>query len=535
MDIPNVLVASQFSAGEGGGMRKNPTLLCAPVMADSVDKMHLDVSKAKASGADLVEIRLDSLKTFNPSSHLPTLINNRPLPLLFTYRPNWEGGMYEGDDNTRFHALRLAMELGADYIDIELKVANQFYDFIRGKTYDKTKVIVSSHNYQQTPSVEDLGDLVARIQATRADIVKIATTALEITDVARMFQIMVHSQVRSVPFIGLVMGDRGLISRILCAKFGGYLTFGTLESGVVSAPGQPTLKDLLHLYNLRQVGPDTKVFGIIGKPVGHSKSPTLFNEAFKSLGINGVYVFLLVDDLAKFLSTYSSTDFVGFSVTIPHKEAAVTCCDEVDPVAKSIGAVNCIIRRPTDGKLIGYNTDYVGAISAIEDGLRAKQNGSGTVVSPLAGKLFVVIGAGGAGKALAYGAKEKGARVVIANRTYDRARELADLIGGDALALADLDNYHPEDGMILANTTSIGMQPKVDETPVSKHALKYYSLVFDAVYTPKMTRLLTEAEESGATVVTGLEMFLGQAYGQFEKYTGMPAPKQLFKKIMENY
>ncbi|RYR18694.1 hypothetical protein Ahy_B03g063310 isoform D [Arachis hypogaea] len=517
MDIPNV--ASQFSAGEGGGMRKNPTLLCAPVMADSVDKMHLDVSKAKASGADLVEIRLDSLKTFNPSSHLPTLINNRPLPLLFTYRPNWEGGMYEGDDNTRFHALRLAMELGADYIDIELKVANQFYDFIRGKTYDKTKVIVSSHNYQQTPSVEDLGDLVARIQATRADIVKIATTALEITDVARMFQIMVHSQ---VPFIGLVMGDRGLISRILCAKFGGYLTFGTLESGVVSAPGQPTLKDLLHLYNLRQVGPDTKVFGIIGKPVGHSKSPTLFNEAFKSLGINGVYVFLLVDDLAKFLSTYSSTDFVGFSVTIPHKEAAVTCCDEVDPVAKSIGAVNCIIRRPTDGKLIGYNTDYVGAISAIEDGLRAKQNGSGTVVSPLAGKLFVVIGAGGAGKALAYGAKEKGARVVIANRTYDRARELADLIGGDALALADLDNYHPEDGMILANTTSIGMQPKVDETPVSKHALKYYSLVFDAVYTPKMTRLLTEAEESGATVVTGLEMFLGQAYGQFEKYTGMP-------------
>ncbi|RYR65751.1 hypothetical protein Ahy_A03g011677 isoform C [Arachis hypogaea] len=567
MDIPNVLVASQFSAGEGGGMRKNPTLICAPVMADSVDKMHLDVSKAKASGADLVEIRLDSLKTFNPSSHLPALINNRPLPLLFTYRPNWEGGMYEGDDNTRFHALRLAMELGADYIDIELKVANQFYDFIRGTAYDKTKVIVSSHNYQQTPSVEDLGDLAARIQATGADIVKIATTALEITDVARMFQIMVHSQVRSVcqnlvngnlilrckfdflqspyivskyhvpvglnsvfyllmlnyfilfppnfkshhcysntplvlillvPFIGLVMGDRGLISRILCAKFGGYLTFGTLESGVVSAPGQPTLKDLLHLYNLRQVGPDTKVFGIIGKPVGHSKSPTLFNEAFKSLGINGVYVFLLVDDLAKFLSTYSSTDFVGFSVTIPHKEAAVTCCDEVDPVAKSIGAVNCIIRRP-DGKLIG-----------------------GTVVSPLAGKLFVVIGAGGAGKALAYGAKEKGARVVIANRTYERARELADLIGGDALALADLDNYHPEDGMILANTTSIGMQPKVDETPVSKHALKYYSLVFDAVYTPKMTRLLTEAEESGATVVTGLEMFLGQAYGQFEKYTGMP-------------
>lgn len=108
------------------------------------------------------------------------------------------------------------------------------------------------------------------------------------------------------------MGDRGLISRILCAKFGGYLTFGTLESGVVSAPGQPTLKDLLHLYNFRQIGPDTKVYGIVGKPVSHSKSPILFNEAFKTIGFDGVFVFLLVDDLANFLRTYSSTDFVGF-------------------------------------------------------------------------------------------------------------------------------------------------------------------------------------------------------------------------------
>ncbi|KAK7319617.1 hypothetical protein RJT34_04340 [Clitoria ternatea] len=530
MDSPNPLLAS--ASAEGRGARNNATLICVPIMGESIEKMKIDVHSAKSNGADLVEIRLDYLTSFDPYRDLNTLIQDHPLPLLFTYRPVWEGGKYDGDDTKRFDALRLAMELGADYIDVELKVADQFYDSIRGKTFSKTKVIVSSHNYQLTPSVEDLGNLVARIQATGADIVKIATTALDITDVACMFQIMVHSQ---VPFIGLVMGDRGVISRVLCAKFGGYLTFGAAESGVVSAPGQPTLKDLLYLYNFRQIGPATKVYGIIGKPVGHSKSPLLYNEAFKSAGVDGVYVFLLVDDLANFLKTYSSTDFVGFSVTIPHKEAALKCCDEVDPVAKSIGAVNCVIRRPTDGKLIGYNTDYVGAISAIEDGLRGKHNGSSIAVSPLAGKLFAVIGAGGAGKALAYGAKEKGARVVIVNRTYDRARELAEVVGGDAVAISDLDNYHPEDGMILANTTSIGMQPKVDETPISKHALKHYSLVFDAVYTPKITRLLKEAEESGATIVTGLEMFIGQAYEQYEKFTGLPAPKELFRKIMGNY
>ncbi|KAB1214065.1 Bifunctional 3-dehydroquinate dehydratase/shikimate dehydrogenase, chloroplastic [Morella rubra] len=515
-----------------GRVPNNSTLVCAPVMADSVDKMLINMDKAKEGGADLVEIRLDSLKSFNPFEDLKILIKACPLPTLFTYRPKWEGGQYDGDEKKRLDALRLAMEFGADYVDVELQVAREFNDSFNGKKPEKSKVIVSSHNYQDTPSMEDLGNLVARIQATGADIVKIATTALEITDVARVFQITVHSQ---APVIGIVMGERGFISRILCPKFGGFLTFGTIESGIVSAPGQPTMKDLLQLYNFRQIGPDTKVFGIIGKPVHHSKSPILYNEAFKSVGFNGVYVPLLVDDVANFLKAYSSSDFAGFSCTIPHKEAALKCCDEVDPVAKSIGAVNCIIRRPSDGKLFGYNTDYVGAISAIEHGLRGSHDSSKSCDSPLAGKLFVVIGAGGAGKALAYGAQEKGARVVIANRTYDRARELADIVGGDALSLADLENFHPEDGMILANTTSIGMQPKVEETPVPKHALKSYSLVFDAVYTPKITRLLREAEESGSIIVTGLEMFIGQAYEQYERFTGLPAPKELFRNIMATY
>lgn len=112
--------------------------------------------------------------------------------------------------------------------------------------------------------------------------------------------------------IGLGLGERGLISRILSAKFGGYLTYGVLEPGTVSAPSQPTIKDLIHLYNFRQIGPYTKVFGVISKPVSHSKSPKLYNEVFKSVGFDGVYAHLLVDDIQKFFQTYSSMDFAGF-------------------------------------------------------------------------------------------------------------------------------------------------------------------------------------------------------------------------------
>ncbi|KAK4379967.1 hypothetical protein RND71_001829 [Anisodus tanguticus] len=524
-----LVVDSGVEKMEGEAMRMNQTLICAPIMADSVDQMLILMQKAKTSGADLVEVRLDSLKSFNPRSDIDTIIRQCPLPTLFTYRPTWEGGQYAGDEMSRLDALRLAMELGADYIDVELKAIDEFNKALHGNKSTKCKLIVSSHNYENTPSSEDLGNLVARIQASGADIVKFATTAQDITDVARVFQITVHSQ---VPIIAMVMGEKGLMSRILCPKFGGYLTFGTLEVGKVSAPGQPTIENLLNLYNFRQLGPDTRIFGIIGKPVSHSKSPLLYNEAFRLVGFNGVYLHLLVDDVANFFRTYASLDFAGFSCTIPHKEAALDCCDEVDPTAKSIGAVNCVVRRP-DGKLFGCNTDYVGAISAIEESLQGSQ--PSIFGSPLAGKLFLVIGAGGAGKALAYGAKEKGARVVIANRTYERARELADVVGGQALSLAELSSFHPENDMILANTTSIGMQPRVDDTPIDKEALRYYSLVFDAVYTPKITRLLREAQESGAKIVTGVEMFIGQAYEQYERFTGLPAPKELFKNIMATY
>ncbi|KAI4343244.1 hypothetical protein MLD38_027772 [Melastoma candidum] len=522
--------------GSSHGYERNggssPTLLCTPLMGTTVDQMVIEMRKAKEIGADLIELRLDCLRSFDPPRDLDVLIKSSPLPTLVTYRPVWEGGQYEGDEKKRQDALRLAMQLGANYIDVELEVAHEFNNSIQGKRPDDFKVIVSSLNFHNTPSIEALGNLVARIQASGADIAKVVTTALDITDCSRIFHITVHSQ---IPTIGIAMGERGLISRILSPKFGGFLTYGALETGAISAPGQPTAKDLLDLYNFRLIRPDTKVYGIIGKPVGHSKSPLLFNAAFKSVGLNAVYLHFLVDDVEKFFNTYSAVDFAsGCSCTIPHKEAALKCMDEIDPIAKKIGAINNIVRRP-DGTLTAFNTDYIGAITAIEDGLRSL-NGSATALgSPLAGKLFIVLGAGGAGKSLAYGAAQKGARVVVANRTFERAKELADKVGGQAMTLAEVEHFHPEEGMVLANTTSVGMKPKIDDTPLSKDALKHYCLVFDAIYTPKDTRLLIEARDTGAVIVYGTEMLIRQGFEQYKNFTGLPAPEDLFRQLMEKH
>ncbi|CAD6267657.1 unnamed protein product [Miscanthus lutarioriparius] len=508
-----------------------PTLVCATLTARVPREMAAEVDAAAALGADVAELQVGCLDGFEPRRDLPVLLAQpRPLPVIVSYRPKWEGVQYAGEDEPRFEALLLAMELGAEYVDIEFKVVDKFMKFLSGKKPQNCKLIVSAYDYESTSSVNELLNLVAQMRTTGADIVKILTTAADIVDASTMFQVLAHCQEKQVPIIGLVMKEQGFISRILCAKYGGYLTFASLEKGKESAPGQPTVSDLINKYKIRQIGPDTKVFGIIGNPVSHSKSPIVQNQAFRSVGFDAVFLPFLSDDLVKFLSTFSAPDYAGFSCTMPHKETALRCCDDVDPIARDIGAINTIIRRP-DGKLVGYNTDYSGAISAIEDGIRASQPTDSTT-SPLAGRLFVVIGAGGAGKALAYGAKEKGARVVIANRTFARAQELANIIGGTALTLSELENYHPEEGMILANATSVGMHPNVDEIPLSKEALKSYAVVFDAVFVPRETRLLREAAACGATVIDGLEMLVRLVMVQFKLFTGGMTDNKVSADIM---
>lgn len=190
---------------------------------------------------------------------------------------------------------------------------------------------------------------------------------------------------------------------------------------------------------------------------------------------------------------------------------------QVDSLARDIGAVNTMLRT-SDGTFHGFNTDCTAALSAIEKGIK----------TPLAGLTVVVVGAGGAGRALAFGAASRGAHVLIANRNFERAQSLASMIGCTAVELSALQSGGVK-GDVLANTTSLGMHPDVDCTPVPAAALKNFKLVFDAVYNPLETRLLREARMAGLVTVDGLEMFIGQAAEQFRLFTGIDGPVELMR------
>lgn len=530
MDTAGSPAASSAADEPAAPSAAQRTLLCTSLVATSVEGMLAEAQEAVANGADIVELRLDYLESFAPDTDLPRLISQCPLPAIATYRPVWEGGKYDGPEAQRLAALRLAALSGAAYVDVELKIAPVFFA-AKSELPATTKIIVSSHDYEKTASEEELQTLVERCYGAGADIVKFATMANDITDAHRVLSVLRRCP---VPCIALAMGERGQITRLLAPKYGGFLTFGALSPERASAPGQPTLQQLSGMYGLKQQRRDTAVFGIVGNPVSHSRSPAIHNAALQQLGLNAVYVPLLVDDMPAFLATFTDADWVGFSVTIPHKQAALEGAQKVDAVAAQIGAVNTLVRQDDGLSLKGYNTDWSAAIAAIERGLDpAAPSSTDAATSPLAGKRVVVVGAGGAGRALAFGAAVKGAQVVVANRSVDKAADLAAQLSppAEACSLGDLASGAVR-GDVLVNTTSVGMHPQEDESPVPAEALGGYQLVFDAVYTPLHTRLLREAAAAGCAVVTGDTMFVGQAADQFRLFTGKEPPVELMSRVV---
>lgn len=269
----------------------------------------------------------------------------------------------------------------------------------------------------------------------------------------------------------------------------------------------------------------TKLYGILGDPIEHSLSPAIQNAALQATGIEAVYLAFRVkkERLKEAVAGIRSLDVKGVNVTIPHKVDIIKYLDRVDPLAEQIGAVNTV--KNEDGELTGYNTDGLGAIKALKE---AAQN--------LAHKRVILVGAGGAAKAISYTLANEGANLTILNRNLLRAKTLAEEIEAKTGRTIDYLDLHPDNlektltnAEILVNATSVGMTPKSKETPVDKKFLHPKLVVFDIVYNPLETRLLREAREKGARVVDGLGMLIYQGAEAFEIWTKQKAPVEVMR------
>jgi shikimate dehydrogenase len=254
----------------------------------------------------------------------------------------------------------------------------------------------------------------------------------------------------------------------------------------------------------------TKIFGILGRPVSHSLSPAMHNAAFRHLGINAVYVAFPVTDLAQAVSGLRGLGIGGVSVTIPFKEDIIPLIDDLDPRAATIGAVNTVVNR--DGRLTGYNTDWLGAVTAL------------TAKVSLKGRHVLILGAGGASRAIAYGIIQAGGRVSLTDIDAARAAALVHDLEAQAIPQEALSNCP---ATILVNATPVGMTPDVDGIPINPDLLGRFEFVMDIVYQPLQTRLLREAEAHGCATIDGLQMLIHQGAAQFELWTGQEAPVEV--------
>ncbi len=270
---------------------------------------------------------------------------------------------------------------------------------------------------------------------------------------------------------------------------------------------------------------DSKIFTLIGDPIEGTLSPVMMNAAFRSLGLNHTYVAVRVPGklLVDAVVGLRAMDVSGLNVTIPHKISVITLLDGLDESAAMVGAVNTIKNR--QGKLIGFNTDGEGALRNLESrSVRVK------------GKKTLLLGSGGAARAIAFSMAKAGAELTIANRTASRATQLAAAIGsrlGVKVGSMQMNRAKlaaaVKESDILVNSTSVGMRPNDSKTLVTSDIMHDGLVVYDIVYKPLRTRLLQEAERAGAKTVEGLGMLVHQAALAFEIWTGKKAPV----KVME--
>lgn len=471
-----------------------------------------EMQEAVKRGAELLELRLDYLAR---TPDFKRLLTGRPCPLIATVRRPEDGGRWAGTEEARQTLIRHAVVSGFDWVDIETDIADKI------RRFKDVKRIVSYHNLREVPN--DLEKIYETMCNQDPDVVKVCVTAQQPADNLRVLNLLKDPP---KPTVAFCMGDLGFFSRILSAKFGSPFTYGAFNKEYRIAPGIPAFDELQHVYFIDRINAETALFGVIGDPVAHSLSPLIHNAAFRSQGLNCLYLPFRVPrgQLGPFLKEFDKLHLRGYSVTIPHKEQAAALGHTRDEAATLTKSANTLV-RVREG-FAAYSTDYQAALDSL---LAILPTQPGQPPS-LAKRIVMILGAGGVSRAVAHALHKAGALVTITNRTAERAQKLAEEVGGRAI---DWQARHTMLCDILINCTSVGMHPNVDESPVHSSYLRQGMVVLDTVYTPETTLLVKDARGRNCYVQTGVDMFVRQAAHQFHLFTNREAPLELMRKLVK--
>ena len=493
--------------------------ICAVVAAPSAGAMWRQLMGALRD-ARTIELRLDWLaddreigrflarlaaRTLSGGSHGSR--RGRATTFIATCRRREAGGRYRGTIAKQLVHLGEAVRAGCEWYDLEVESLSRCPRELVDVLLGEGRQISSAHFFRAAP--RNWKRVASDLSRSRPGAIKIAAQCESLAEAWRV--IRVARGRRDV--IAVPMGDVALPMRILALREGSALAYAAAENA--TAPGQIWLEEMKTLYRAEGISRRTRIYGVIGNPIGHSLSPQLQNAGFQARGMDAVYLPFLVRDLRDFLGAVGPMGMKGFSVTLPHKEAIVRRLDDCDGLAASIGAVNTVTVR-AGGKLYGYNTDYVGVLRALECRM------------PLGSSRVLLFGAGGVARAIAFALARAGASVCVCARRPAQAKALARAAGAESISRRHLRSEFFD---AIVNATPVGMHPETERSPLEARELNC-RLVFDTIYRPRVTKLMQLAARRGIETVSGVEMFLAQGIAQWEIWTGERAPEKAMRKAV---
>lgn len=476
------------------------SLLCETVTGRSMAELR---SARDAAIADMVELRLDGVADLNVAGAL----EGRTKPVVVTCRPQWEGGRFSGSEEDRHRILADAVARGAEFVDVEWATLHGihtpgFGDIVQSAP---ARVVISSHDFDGVP-----GDLEARARDMRSHgtaVIKVAVMPRALRDTLPLLTIA-----RDGDAVVVGMGDAGVPTRLLAAHYRSRWSYA--GNGV--APGQIAAERMLSQFRFRNVGPATRIFGVVSSTAMHSFSPAMHNAAFAAAGLDAVYVPLQTTEFGDFEEFAEALGVEGVSVTIPFKGDALRAASNADDLTRQVGAANTLRKTATGWEAI--NTDVAGFLAPLEQAFGR----------PLAGSHASVIGGGGSARAVVVALLSRGARVTVHTRRREQVESVTGSLGveiGEGPITGGWD--------LLVNCTPLGSPTMRDESPLPGGPFGG-NLVYDVTYGAGESRLIREARAAGCQTLDGLPMLIAQAERQFEWWTGQrPQPGVMLNAITQ--
>lgn len=480
--------------------------VCAVVAAADAPAMLRQLARALRD-TYTVELRLDWLTDDREIERflgrLPDL--SRRATLIATCRRIEAGGRYRGTIGQQLAHLEQAIRAGCAWYDLEIETIRRCPPELLGVLLGDGRRLASAHFFRRMPRKPKA--VAAELWRNRPDAVKIAAHCDSLAQARKLLRLArTRNTVVAVP-----MGDVAQSARILAIREGSAFTYAPVENA--TAPGQTPLEQMKRLYRADRLSRRTRLYGVIADPIGQSISPWFHNAGFAARHVDAIFLPFLVHDLKDFVDSIEPLGIRGFAITLPHKERILRYLDGCDPLAAKIGAVNTVVVRG-GRKLYGYNTDYVGVLRTLERR------------TPLKGSRVLIVGAGGAARAVAFALSQAGASVCVCARRPARAKLLARSVGGEAIARPRLRNEFFD---AIVNATPVGMHALAGQSPLEARELNC-RLVFDTIYRPRVTRLLQLAAKRKIDAVSGMEMFVAQGTAQWEIWMGERAPVKVMQR-----